>query len=138
MRKSKFLIAGIVFLLCSLGRLNAQTDLVGNWELYKIVKLPSDTQLVKQDDPRYLKYNFNYNNTFSCFHRKENEEATGKWGFDRKENALKIRAQTFTKSKATMEDFDLKLLQQINKVMFIQVICDKKNKPLEYHIFRKI
>jgi hypothetical protein len=138
MRKNKLLIVGLLFLSCSLTKLSAQTDLVGNWELYKIVKLPSDTQLVKQDDPRYLKYNFNYNNTFSCFHRKENEEATGKWGFDRKENALKIRAQTFIKSKVTMDDFDLKLLQPLNKVMFIQVISDKKNKPLEYYIFRKI
>lgn len=118
--------------------LRAQTDLVGVWELCKVVKLPSDTQVVKQDDPRYLKYNFSYNNTFSCYHKKENEEATGKWGFDRAENAIKIRKQTFNKSKNTLEDYDIKLLQQINKVVFIQVISDKKNKPLEYYIYRKM
>jgi hypothetical protein len=133
--KMRNIITGLVVLFAA--NAFSQTDLIGKWELYKIVTLPADTQLVKTDDPRYQTYNFNYNNTFTSYHRKENEEATGKWGFDSQKNAIKIKAHTFIKSKTGMGDYNIELLQPINKTVFIQVIYNKKDKPVEYHIYRK-
>ncbi len=132
----RLLITLFCVTLCTFN-LAAQTDLLGNWELCKIVKLPADTQNIDAHNAKYIKYNFNYNNTFVAYHEKEKEEASGKWGFDRKENSIKIRNHTFIKSKTGLGDFNIKL-SQLNKTVFIQVIEDKKGKPLEYYIYRKI
>ena len=130
----------LFFGLLSTSSIHALTDLLGNWELYKVVKVTkvsSDTQNVSNTDALYVKYYFSYNNTFSSFHQKEKEDATGKWGFDKKENSIKIRNHTFAKSKTGLGDYNIKLTQ-LGKTIFVQVIADKKGKPLEDYIYRKI
>ena len=79
--KKIILVIAIAF---SAAGLKAQTDLIGDWELCKIVVLPADTQVVKQDDTRYIKYHFNYNNTFSGMdhrldERRREKEIKGIW-----------------------------------------------------------
>ncbi len=132
--KNSFLFT---LLLILSSRLSAQTDLLGNWELCKLVKLPADTQLINADNELYIRYNFNYNNTFLAYHQKEKEEANGKWGFDRKENAIKIRNHTFIKTKTVLPDYNIKIAQ-LTKTSFVEVIEDKKGKPVLYKIYRKL
>ncbi len=134
MKKTPFNFIILLFLCTGL---KSQTDLLGKWELCKIVKLPADTQLIKPDNEQYITYNFSYNNTFAAWHQKEKEEGSGKWGFDRKENAIKVRNHTLVKSRTLLPDYNIKLTQ-VNKLYFVQVIEDKKGKPLEYRIFCKL
>ena len=127
----------LLFITSCIFKINAQADLLGNWELSKIVKLPKDTQAIKNDNEKYIKYFFNYNNTFIAYQGKDKEEVNGKWGFDRKENAIKVRNHTFVKSKNTIPDYNIKLVV-LSKTFFIQVIEDKKGKPIEHHIYKKL
>ena len=87
--------------LFTFGILNAQVkEYVGKWELSKIVNIKGDTELVKSHDPRYVTYNFEYNNTFSSFIKAKNEEVTGRWGFEFKTKTSPQTLASLPSSKA--------------------------------------
>jgi hypothetical protein len=114
------------------------TPYLGEWELCKIVNLPADTQLIKKSDSRYVKYNFNYNNTFSSYHEEQKMEATGKWGLQKedKRSFLKLKSHTFTKTKEGLGDYEIKIWN-VTPASMIEYVEEKK-KIVSYRIYCKI
>src|SRR4051812_300609 len=115
----------IIFSLFTFSFLNAQVkEYVGKWELCKVITSKGDTQLVKSSDPRFVSYNFDYNNTFTSFIKEKNEEATGRWGFDFKTKTIKIKYAMLSTTRVAMGDVDI----AINKVMpnyFVEIKTEK-------------
>ncbi len=129
----------IITFLLAVGFSKAQTTpYLGNWELCKVIILPADTQIIKKDDVRYVKYNFNYNNTFQSYHQQQKQEASGKWGMMKEDKKvfLKIRSHTFSKTKEGLPDYQI-VLGQTTKIHF-QQLFEKKGKITEIWIFCKV
>ncbi len=102
--KKLLFILGIVVAMTT----NAQTkDYVGKWELRMIVSPQGDTTHIKQNDARYITYNFEYNNTFTSYVKAKNEEATGRWGYDFGNKTIKIKNPVYTTSRVKIGDYDL-------------------------------
>ena len=113
----------------------AQQELNGNWALTKIITVKGDTQLVSKSDKRYVTYSFSYNNTFKSYHEEQKMDATGKWGFDKKGNAIKIKSHTFLKTKDGFGDYLIKL-REYSKLVFVE-IKEEKGKPVAFWIYLK-
>ena len=131
----KKIITAICLLACWAGQ--AQTkDYVGKWELCKIVTVKGDTELIKSTDPRYLTYNFEYNNTFTSFSNEKKEEATGRWGYDFASKTIKFKNPVYTKTKEKIGDYNL-VVQQVNPVNLVEVREEKK-KQYSYRIYCRV
>lgn len=126
-------------LIIGVGKVSAQsTPYLGEWELCKVVILPLDTQKITRNDARYVKYNFNYNNTFASYHEEQKMEATGKWGLQKedKKSFLKIKSHTFTKTKEGLGDYEIKVWN-VTPGTLIEYVEEKK-KIVSYRIYCRI
>src|SRR4051812_20498441 len=100
--------------LMGFGILNAQVkDYIGKWQLCKVVTAQGDTQLIKNSDPRYITYDFEYNNTFKSFVKEKNDEITGRFGFEFKTKTLKLKNPMQAKIRTAIGDYDI----VVNSVM---------------------
>ncbi len=129
----------IIAFMLVIGFAKAQTTpYLGNWELCKVIILPADTQIIKKDDIRYVKYNFNYNNTFQSYHQDQKKEASGKWGMMKEDKKvfLKIRSHTYTKTKEGLPDYQIVLGQ--TTATYFQELIEKKGKVVEIRIYCKL
>jgi hypothetical protein len=125
--------------LCVAGFINAKAqvkDYIGHWQLAKVVTVAGDTQLIKPADPRYVTYNFEYNNTFTSFIKEKNEEVTGRWGFEFKTKTIKIKNPVLNKTKTAIGDYDI-VISQITPDFFVEAKPEKKKK-FTYYIYSKI
>ena len=94
--------------LFSFQLLRAQaTQFNGSWALCKIITAKGDTQNINSSDIRYKTYNFTYNNTFTSFHKEQNEEISGVWSYEFKTKTIKLRNAVFTKSRAKAENSEM-------------------------------
>ena len=127
----------LVLALLTFGFANAQVkDYVGKWELCKIVTAKGDTILIKNNDVRYVNYNFEYNNTFASFIKEKNEEVTGRWGFEFKTKTIKIKNPVLTKTKVAIGDYAL-VIQVVMPNYFVE-IKEEKKKQFSYWIYCRV
>lgn len=125
----------LIAILLFAGKVFSQSELNGNWALAKIVTVKGDTQIISKNDKRFVSYSFSYNNTFKSYHEEQKMDATGKWGFDKKENAIKIKSHTFLKTKEGLGDYLIKL-REYSKFIFVE-IKEEKKKPVAFWIYVK-
>lgn len=103
------------------GMMNAQVkDYIGKWELCKVVTAKGDTQLIKNTDPRFVWYNFEYNNTFTSFGNEKKEEVTGRFGFEFKTKTLKLKNPMLSKTRTAIGDYDI-VVASVTPVNFTEV-----------------
>ena len=129
-------------LLLTLSLLNfilgaAQTkDYVGKWELCKVVTAKGDTQTIKNSDPRYMTYNFEYNNTFTSYEKAKDEEATGRWGYDFANKTIKIKNPVYVKTKTKIGDYPI-VVHMVTPINLIESREEKK-KTFSYWIYCRV
>jgi len=129
----------LVLSLVSFSFVNAQVkDYVGKWQLCKVVTTQGDTQLINNTDPRYITYDFEYNNTFKSFVKEKNDEITGRFGFEFKTKTLKLKNPMQAKTRTALGDFDI----VVNSVMpdyFVELKTEyAKKKLFSYWIYCRV
>ena len=131
----KHLIFFLVFIICGIA--NAQVkDYVGKWQLCKMVTAKGDTVLIKDSDPRFVNYNFEYNNTFTSFIKEKNEDVNGRWGFEFKTKTIKIKNPVLAKTRVAIGDYDI-VIHVVMPNYFVEVKEEKK-KQFSYWIYCRV
>ncbi len=116
---------------------SAQTkEYVGKWELCKMITVKGDTQHIAKTDPRWISYNFEYNNTFTSWTRDKEGEASGRWGFDFEGKFIKIKNPVYTFTKKKPGDYNI-VIQQVTPVNFIEKRQEEKRK-FSYWIYCRV
>ena len=134
-RKQAFLVLSLV----TLGFANAQVkDYIGKWDLCKMVTAQGDTQLIKNSDPRFISYNFEYNNTFTSFSNEKKEEITGRFGFEFKTKTLKLKNPMLTKTRTAIGDCDI-VISKVLPNLFVEVRTEnEKKKFYTYWLYSRV
>lgn len=115
----------------------AQTrEYVGKWELCKMVTVKGDTQLIAKTDPRWISYNFEYNNTFTSWTKDKEGEASGRWGFDFEEKYIKIKNPVYTITKKKIGDYNI-MIHQVATNFFVEKRQEEKKK-FSYWIYCRV
>ncbi|HWY38492.1 MAG TPA: hypothetical protein VNY73_08035 [Bacteroidia bacterium] len=121
----------------ALATLHAQVkEYIGKWDLCKIITAQGDTQLIKNSDPRFISYNFEYNNTFTSFIKEKNEEITGRFGFEFKTKTIKIKNPMQAKTRTAIGDYDI-VIYSVTPDYFIETIAEKK-KTFSYKVYCRV
>ena len=127
----------LVLSLLIVGSANAQVkDYIGKWELCKVITAKGDTQLIKNNDPRFISYNFEYNNTFTSFSNEKKEEVTGRFGFEFKTKTLKMKNPMLAKTRTAIGDYDI-VVNSVTPVNFVEIRTEGK-KAFSYWIYCRI
>jgi hypothetical protein len=123
--------------LFTFGILNAQVkDYVGKWELYKIVTVKGDTEIIKKSDPRFISYNFEFNNTFTSFNNEKKEEITGRFGYEFKTKTLKMKNPMLAKTRTAIGDYDI-VINSVTPINFVEIKTESK-KTFSYRIYGRV
>ena len=123
--------------LFTFGILNAQVkDYVGKWELCKVVTAKGDTELIKKSDPRFVSYNFEFNNTFTSFNNEKKEEITGRFGYEFKTKTLKMKNPMLSKTRTAIGDYDI-VVYSVTPVNFVEIKTESK-KTFSYWIYCRV
>ena len=129
--KHLFLVLGIL----TFGFTNAQVkDYIGKWEMCKTITAQGDTQLIKNSDPRFVSYNFEYNNTFTSFSNEKKEEITGRFGFEFKTKTLKLKNPMLAKTRTAIGDYDI-VVSKVLPDLFVEVRTENEKKKLYSYWF---
>jgi hypothetical protein len=117
--------------------LNAQVkDYVGKWELCKVVTIKGDTELIKKSDPRFISYNFEFNNTFTSFSNEKKEEITGRFGYEFKTKTLKMKNPMLAKTRTAIGDYDI-VVYSVTPTNFVEIKTENK-KAFSYRIYCRV
>jgi hypothetical protein len=128
MKKNRFVILAVCIMF--FGTTNAQVkDYIGKWALCKVVTAQGDTQLIKNSDPRFVSYNFEYNNTFTSFSNEKKEEITGRFGYEFKTKTLKMKNPMLAKTRTAIGDYDI-VVYGVTLVNFVEVRTENEKKKL--------
>ncbi|MGZ3862485.1 MAG: hypothetical protein ACXVPN_02785 [Bacteroidia bacterium] len=127
----------LIFSVAFFGTMNAQVkDYIGKWDLCKVVTAKGDTQLIKNSDPRFVWYNFEYNNTFTSFGNEKKEEITGRFGYEFKTKTLKIKNPMLSKTRTAIGDYDI-VVNSVTPTNFVEVRQEGK-KAFSYWIYCRV
>ncbi|MBS1646726.1 MAG: hypothetical protein JST67_05245 [Bacteroidetes bacterium] len=130
--KKQFLFFGILFCATGICTIQAQaTQYNGSWALCKVVTPQGDTQKISTNDARYITYDFTYNNTFTSFSKKNNEECTGRWGYEFKTKTIKIKKPVLSLSKKPLNDYDL-VIENAAPAFFVETRTENKKETWRY------
>lgn len=111
-------------------------EYVGKWELCMIVTAKGDTEHVRRTDPRYMAYNFEYNNTFTSFTKDKEGEASGRWGFDFAKKTIKIKNPVYVYTKQKIGDYTIPV-QEVTAGWFTERKEEGKKK-FSYWVYRRV
>ncbi|MGZ3902273.1 MAG: hypothetical protein ACXVC6_01165 [Bacteroidia bacterium] len=131
----KKLILGLSIFICFTATAQVK-DYIGKWELRKTVTVKGDTQLIKNIDPRFVWYNFEYNNTFTSFSNEKKEEITGRFGYEFKTKTLKIKNPMLSKTRTAIGDYDI-VVYTVSPDYFVEMREEGK-KMFSYWIYYRI
>src|ERR1700740_280668 len=98
---------------------------IGKWELRKTITVKGDTQLIKNIDPRFVWYNFEYNNTFTSFSNEKKEEITGRFGYEFKTKTLKMKNPMLSKTRTAIGDYDI-VIHSVTPINFVEIKTESK------------
>lgn len=111
-------------------------EYVGKWELCKIVTAKGDTQHIAKTDPRWISYNFEFNNTFTSWTKDKEGEASGRWGFNFEDKYIKIKNPVYTFTKKKIGDYNI-VIQQVTLINFVEKREEEKKK-FSYWIYCRV